>query len=88
MGYYEASIAPTGEFSLQLYQSAEDAVEAVVGVLKALRASALPEDADEINGVLDELEAAPGPKVTFFDYGNTEWTLCIMPLEIEEAEHE
>lgn len=85
MGYCEASVHPVGELSWQLYQSVAEAVEAACGVLKALRTTAEPDEAEDINGVLDQLEAAPGPFVSFFNYDGREWAVYVQPLNGEHT---
>lgn len=74
MGNCSAAIGPTQGFERQLYETPETAKAALSDELKKMR-EAHPGDAEEINGVLDELDAAGSDFVTYFDIDGQTWTV-------------
>lgn len=77
MPYCVASISPAGTLSRQLYPSVEAARDALIGELKKLRSNAAnSDDADEINGVLDELESnTHSDYLTYFSRSGEQWVV-------------
>lgn len=71
--YCVAAIGPINRLDRQLYKTADEARSALVGELKKLRANH-PDDAEEINGVLDEVEVSEPDFFIIFNLDGQEWT--------------
>jgi hypothetical protein len=71
--YFAAAIGPIDTPDRQLYASAEEARSALVGELKRLRAENLG-DAEDVNGVIDEVEVSGEDFYTIFYLDGREWS--------------